>query len=141
MVIALVFGVVAGCILTGGAAALLVSAERARTRLAQASAPPPPDGSELVARLLEASRAQLEQERVRTTTELDGKKGLIDQQLASMTGELAKVSELVRELEHDRHHAFGELTNELRRQHEGLNALSEHTHQLREALASVDCLR
>jgi DNA recombination protein RmuC len=136
MVIALVFGVVAGCILTGGAAALLVSAERARTRLAQASAPPPPDGSELVARLVEASRAQLEQERVRTTTELDGKKGLIDQQLASMTGELGKVSELVRELEHDRHHAFGELTNELRRQHEGLNALSEHTHQLREALAS-----
>jgi DNA recombination protein RmuC len=136
MVIALVFGVLAGCILTGAAAAFLVSAERARARLAQASAPPPPDGSELVTRLLEASRAQLEQERARTTTELDGKKGLIDQQLASMTGELGKVSELVRELEHDRHHAFGELTNELRRQHEGLNALSEHTHQLREALAS-----
>jgi DNA recombination protein RmuC len=136
MVIALAFGVLAGCILTGAAAAFLVSAERARARLAQASAPPPPDGSELVTRLLEASRAQLEQERARTTTELDGKKGLIDQQLASMTGELGKVSELVRELEHDRHHAFGELTNELRRQHEGLNALSEHTHQLREALAS-----
>ena len=53
-----------------------------------------------------------------------------------MTGELGKVSDLVRELEHDRHKAFGELTNELQRQHEGLNALSEHTHQLREALAS-----
>jgi DNA recombination protein RmuC len=136
MVIAVVLGVLTGCMLAGGAAVFVVSAERARARLERANTPPPPDANELISRLLEVSRAQFEQERLRTTAELDGKKGLIDQQLASMTGELGKVSDLVRELEHDRHHAFGELTNELRRQHEGLNALSEHTHQLREALAS-----
>jgi DNA recombination protein RmuC len=54
----------------------------------------------------------------------------------TMTGELARVRDLVRSLERDRHHAFGELTNELQRQHAGLDALSEHTRQLRETLAS-----
>src|SRR5258705_5737402 len=136
MVIAAVLGVLVGCVVAGGVPATLVTAERARTRFERASAPPPTDTNELFTRVLEANRALLEQERLRATTELDGKKGLIDQQLVSMTGELGKVSELVRELEHDRHHAFGQLTNELKRQHEGLNTLSEHTHQLREALAS-----
>jgi DNA recombination protein RmuC len=136
MVIAVVLAVLGGCILGCGFAALVVRADRARSRSERAAAPLPPDTDAIVTRLLEANRAVLEQERLRATTELDGKKGLIDQQLLSMTGELGKVSELVRELEHDRHHAFGALTNELKRQHEGLNALSEHTHQLREALAS-----
>ncbi len=61
---------------------------------------------------------------------------VLDHQLASMTDELGKVGDLVRSLERDRHHAFGELANELRRQHEGLNTLTEHTHQLREVLSS-----
>ena len=78
----------------------------------------------------------LEQERLRAGTELDGKKSLIDQQLVTMTGELGKVSELVRELERDRRKAFGELSNELRRQHEGSTRCREHTQQLREVLAS-----
>ena len=133
MVFAVVLVVVGACVLGCVAGATLAWALRARSR---AKLPQPPDSSELLTRLLDANRALLEQERLRATSELDGKKGLIDQQLVSMTGELGKVSDLVRELEHDRHRAFGELTNELRRQHEGLNALSEHTHQLREALAS-----
>jgi DNA recombination protein RmuC len=61
---------------------------------------------------------------------------VLDHQLGSMTTELGKVGELVRSLERDRHRAFGELSNELRRQHEGLNTLSEHTQQLREVLSS-----
>ena len=134
MVIAVVLGVWSersrGRIVGGGLGA------RSSWRAARSDVPPPPDPGELLARLLEANRALLEQERLRATSELDGKKALIDQQLASMTGELGKVSDLVRELEHDRHQAFGELTNELQRQHEGLNALSEHTQQLREVLAS-----
>ncbi|HEV7526430.1 MAG TPA: DNA recombination protein RmuC [Acidimicrobiia bacterium] len=130
MVIGLLLGVCIAGLLAG---ALFVAAERARARIV---VPQPPDPGELVARLLDANRLVLEQERLRSTSELDGKKGLIDQQLVSMTGELGKVSDLVRELEHDRHKAFGELTNELQRQHEGMNRLSEHTHQLREALAS-----
>ena len=75
------------------------------------------------------------------TGELDGKKALIDQQLGAMTDELGKVGELVRTLEADRRTAFGELANELRRQHEGLNALTEHTQQLREVLASSEGAR
>src|SRR2546421_2046903 len=61
---------------------------------------------------------------------------VLDHQLGSMTTELGKVSDLVRSLEGDRRQAFGELANELRRQHEGLNTLTEHTHQLREVLSS-----
>ncbi|MDQ1511506.1 MAG: recombination protein RmuC [Actinomycetota bacterium] len=91
---------------------------------------------ETLSRLLETNRALLEQERVRAGSELDGKKSLIDQQLVTMTGELDKVSELVRTLDGGQRKAYGELSNELRRQHEGLTALSEHTQQLREALAS-----
>ena len=144
MVIAVVLGAIGGCILGCAAGAFVVSAERSRHRLAQQAAAigaaaqpvPGPDTNEIVSRLIEANRVLLEQERLRSTSELDGKKGLIDQQLASMTGELGKVNDLVRELEHDRHSAFGQLTNELKRQHEGLNALSEHTHQLREALSN-----
>jgi DNA recombination protein RmuC len=97
---------------------------------------PGPDPGELVQRVLEANRALLEQDRARAGAELDGKKSLIDQQLVTMSGELNKVGELVRTLEHDRRRAFGELANELQRQHEGLNALTEHTQQLREVLAS-----
>jgi DNA recombination protein RmuC len=133
MVIGVVLGVIVGCVLAGVGGAFLLGAERARTRI---DVPAPPDANELIRLLLDANRETIEQERLRATTELDGKKGLIDQQLASMTGELGKVSDLVRELEHDRHKAFGELTNELQRQHEGLNTLSEHTHQLKEALAN-----
>jgi DNA recombination protein RmuC len=53
-----------------------------------------------------------------------------------MTAELGMVNTLVRVLENDRRHAFGQLTNELRRQHEGLETLSANTQQLREVLAS-----
>ncbi len=136
MVIAVVLGVVGGGIVGWVTGALIVSAGRARLRLERLEQPQPPDAGELVSRLIEANQVMLEAERLRAGTELDGKKGLIDQQLVSMTGELGKVSELVRELEQDRHQAFGELTNELQRQHAGLNALSEHTRQLREALAN-----
>jgi len=99
-------------------------------------AAPQPEPGELLAQLLDANRALLDQERGRAAAELDGKKALIDQQLASMTTELGKVDRLVRGLELDRRKAFGELSNELRRQHVGLTALTEHTQQLREALAS-----
>ena len=100
--------------------------------------PPAPslDPAELLGQLLEANRALLDQERVRAGTELDGKKSLIDAQLATMTNELGKVGELVHSLERDRRKAFGQLTNELQRQHEGLHALNENTQQLRETLAS-----
>jgi DNA recombination protein RmuC len=95
-----------------------------------------PRADDAVARLLDTNRALLEQERVRATTELDGKKSLIDAQLHAMTRQLERVGELVRGLDRERDRAFGQLANELRRQHEGLSELTEHTRQLREALAS-----
>ena len=133
MVIGLLLGVIAGCVAGCVGGAIALSAARGRERPPEVR---PPDPGEFVERLLETNRGVLEQERLRSAADLDGKKGLIDQQLASMTGELGKVADLVRELEHDRHRTFGQLTNELQRQHEGLNALSENTRQLREVLAS-----
>jgi DNA recombination protein RmuC len=91
---------------------------------------------EALTRLNETNRALLEHERLRAAGELDGKKALIDQQLGAMASELGKVGELVKTLEADRRSAFGQLANELQRQHEGLNSLTENTRQLREALAS-----
>jgi DNA recombination protein RmuC len=78
----------------------------------------------------------LEAERLRVAADLDSKKALIDQQLGAMSTQLGKVGELVQTLEGDRRQAFGELAGELRRQHEGLSALTENTQQLREVLAS-----
>jgi len=115
-----------------GIGVYVLAVDRGRRR----TVPPALDSGELISRLLDANRALLDQQRERAGAELDGKKGLIDQQLVSMNGELHKVGELMRALEHDRRMAFGELANELRRQHEGLNALSEHTQQLREAMAN-----
>jgi DNA recombination protein RmuC len=123
----------------GAVAAWAAVAGLVGRRVGSASEPPEPpavDVAGLLTPLLEQSRALLVAERERATTELDGKKSLIDQQLVAMTGELDKVANLVRGLEADRRKESGALANELRRQHEGLNALTENTQQLREALAS-----
>jgi DNA recombination protein RmuC len=131
MMIAVLVGVVVG--VGAGAAVAVVAVSR---RAVPAPVSEPLDATELVGRLLDANRVLLEQERLRAGAELDGKKSLIDQQLAAMNRELGQVSELMRGMEKERRVTFGELSNELRRQHDGLNALTEHTQQLREALAS-----
>ena len=87
MVIGVLLGVLGACLIGCAAGAIVVWAGRTRSPLAL---PQPPDTNEIVTRLLEANRALLEQERLRASSELDGKKGLIDQQLVSMTGELGK---------------------------------------------------
>jgi DNA recombination protein RmuC len=127
MVLGLFFGLLLGTI--GVAFALLWAARRP-------AVPDGPDAAELFTRLLNANKVMLEQERLRADADLTTKKSLIDQQLGTMNAELGKVNTLVRELENDRRHAFGQLTNELQRQHEGLETLSANTQQLREVLAS-----
>ena len=127
MVLGLFFGLLLGTI--GVAFALLWAARRP-------AVPAGPDAAELFTRLLNANKVMLEQERLRADADLTAKKSLIDQQLGTMNAELGKVNTLVRELENDRRHAFGQLTNELQRQHEGLETLSANTQQLREVLAS-----
>jgi len=144
-------GIIVGCALGAAVALLAVSEMRKRATPPEPAVDPIAPLAEQVARLaeeqrhaqqdalnqlLETNRALLEQERVRSGSELDGKKSLIDQQLVTMTGELDKVTNLVRQVEGGQRKAYGELSNELRRQHEGIAALSEHTRQLREALSS-----
>src|SRR6478609_8185562 len=149
----LVIGIILLCVVScavGGALAVLAFARRSAPDITPAVDPLAPLAEqvarladeqrhahdETLNRLLETNRALLEQERVRAGTELDGKKSLIDQQLVTMTGELDKVTALVRQVEGGQRKAYGELSNELRRQHEGIATLSEHTRQLREVLAS-----
>jgi DNA recombination protein RmuC len=61
----------------------------------------------------------------------------IDDRVRSMTDEVARVQTLVRELERDREHKFGELTSALQQSHEQLTTLAETAHGLREALSST----
>jgi len=150
----LLVGIIVGCAVGGAGAVVWVMARRpdaspraARTPTADPIAPLADQiarladeqrhaHDETLSRLLETNRALLDQERVRAGSELDSKKSMIDQQLVTMTGELDKVTELVRQLDGGQRKAYGELSNELRRQQEGMAALSEHTQQLREVLAS-----
>ena len=97
---------------------------------------PAVDPDALFQRLFETNEALLAKERAVAASELDGKKALIDQQLGTMHTELQRVGQLVRELEGDRRRAFGELTNELQRQREGLATLTDNTAQLRDVLAN-----
>lgn len=86
---------------------------------------------------LKLAKEKLETERQVGVKELDAKKGLIDQQLQSMTCELENVSRLVRELEKDRVEKFGELASQLKTAGEQTTALMQTTNTLREALAST----
>jgi DNA recombination protein RmuC len=86
---------------------------------------------------LKLAKSTLQPEREFTKKELETKKGLIDQQLGKMTGELEKVSTLMKELEKDRVEKFGQLSNQLRITNEQTTALMKTTSSIREALAST----
>src|SRR2546428_12484216 len=87
--------------------------------------------------VLKLAKDKLESEREINVHELDAKKGLIDQQLQYMTGELEKVSKLMRDLERDRVEKFGQLANQLQATNAQTAALMQTTSTLREALAST----
>ncbi len=80
--------------------------------------------------------SKLKDERELGAKDLDTKKGLIDQQLKTMTGELERVSRLMEQLEKDREQKFGELSNQLKNTGEQTGKLTEVTGKLRESLAS-----
>jgi len=86
---------------------------------------------------LKLAKARLESEREVGARELDAKKGLIDQQLQRMNGELENVSKLMQGLEKDRVEKFGELASHLKIVGEQTKALTQSTNTLREALAST----
>lgn len=83
------------------------------------------------------NRELLGSERVRVGQELDGKKSLIDAQLGTMNAKLDEVSTLMQTLEADRARKFGELSEALTMQHQGVTALLQTTTSLREALSST----
>jgi DNA recombination protein RmuC len=91
---------------------------------------------ETLERVLAANRHVMETEREVAARELEGKKSLIDQQLAAMTERLDQVGSLMQELESDREQKFGRLSAQLDQQHEGLSSLLQTTQSLREALSS-----
>jgi DNA recombination protein RmuC len=86
---------------------------------------------------LKLAKSRLESEREISLKELDGKKGLIDQQLQQMTKKLENVSTVIKELEKDRVEKFGELASHLNTATQQTTALMQTTSQLREALAST----
>jgi DNA recombination protein RmuC len=87
--------------------------------------------------VLAHNRQALSAERELAGKDLDGKKSLIDQQLATMAAKLDDVSTMVQQVEAERARSFGELNAQLSRQHEGLAALLHTTQSLREALSST----
>ena len=90
--------------------------------------------------LREQNQATLAAERELGANALAGKTALIDQQLGqvkgAMTTELAKVTNLVQELERERARQFGQLSQALTQQQQTMGALTQTTQQLREALSS-----
>ncbi len=85
---------------------------------------------------LKLAREKFSSEREINIKELDQKKSLIDQQLEKMTGELNKVTDVVKELEKDRVEKFGELASQLKETNEKTSLLTQTTNRLNEALAS-----
>ncbi|HEX5616263.1 MAG TPA: hypothetical protein VFZ83_14010, partial [Acidimicrobiia bacterium] len=63
--------------------------------------------------LLDTNRAILEQERVRSAQELDGRQQLIGHELGRVSDQMAQLDRMLRELETDRRERFGELATEL----------------------------
>jgi DNA recombination protein RmuC len=125
-----------------GAAGVVISAQRRSaaalaSELRRASA----EQTEVAAgaavdRLLTANRSVMASERDLAAADLEGKKALIDHQLGQMAGELAKVNQLVRDLEDDRRDKFGRLSEQLSQQHLSVNELQQTAQSLREALSS-----
>jgi DNA recombination protein RmuC len=125
-----------------GAAGVVISAQRrsaaalsAELRRASAEQTEVAAGA-AVDRLLTANRSVMASERDLAAADLEGKKALIDHQLGQMAGELAKVNQLVRDLEDDRRDKFGRLSEQLSQQHLSVNELQQTAQSLREALSS-----
>jgi len=73
----------------------------------------------------------------RASGELGARASRLDAQLAAMSGELGRVTTLVRQLEGDREQKFGALTEHLRQAAEQTARLADTTSSLRQALSST----
>ncbi len=85
---------------------------------------------------LQLARQTLAQHTQAASSELEGKRQLIDRSVEGMRAELKKVEEMVTSFEKDRREKYGELAEQLKNTAEGTQRLQETTYQLREALSS-----
>jgi DNA recombination protein RmuC len=90
-----------------------------------------------VEQLVRMNQEMMDAERRLGTQELDGTRGLIDQQMGNMRVELAKLTGLLHEVERERREHVGELSSQLREAGRHTQVLAETTQSLREALSST----
>ncbi len=90
-----------------------------------------------VEQLVRMNQEMMEAERRLGTQELDGTRGLIDQQMGDMRVELGKLTGLLHEVEAERREHVGELSSQLREAGRHTQVLAETTQSLREALSST----
>ncbi len=90
-----------------------------------------------VEQLVRMNQEMMEAERRLGTQELDGTRGLIDQQMGNMRVELAKLTGLLHEVERERREHVGELSSQLQEAGRHTQVLAETTQSLREALSST----
>jgi DNA recombination protein RmuC len=85
---------------------------------------------------LQLAGERLTQHTQAASSELEGKRQLIDRSIEGMRSELKKVEEMVASFERDRDKKYGQLAEQLKNTAEGTTKLQETTYQLREALSS-----
>jgi DNA recombination protein RmuC len=85
---------------------------------------------------LQLARESLTQHTQAASSELEGKRQLIDRSIEGMRAEMKKVEEMVASFERDREKKYGQLAEQLKNTAEGTSKLQETTYQLREALSS-----
>ena len=89
-----------------------------------------------VEQLMTTGKALMDAERELAAKELEGRSGVLGQQIAALSGELHRVTDLVGDLEADRAQKFGELTGALEAQRQNVAMLAETAQGLKQALSS-----
>jgi DNA recombination protein RmuC len=87
--------------------------------------------------LIRMNEQMLTAERRLGTSELEGKKSLIDHELVGMRDELGRLTTLVQDIERERRQHVGQLTSQLAEADRNTRALADTTQSLREALSST----
>jgi DNA recombination protein RmuC len=85
---------------------------------------------------LQLARESLAHHAQAASSDLEGKRQLIDRSIEGMRAELKKVEEMVTAFDRDRQKKYGELAEQLKNTAHGTARLQETTYQLREALSS-----
>jgi DNA recombination protein RmuC len=126
----LMVGIVIGAVVAGVAAVALVQSRRKTTGVLSTEV------RRAVEELMTTGKALMDAERELASKELEGHSGVIGEQIAALSGELRRVTDLVGDFEADRAKKFGELSGALEAQRQHIAILAETTQGLRQALSS-----